>query len=122
MKAVLPGLFSRCLVPDGLFRRAIALGVVRVVADELEVLGDLTPLFNLAHVSPAVIDRQREGATCCCDFLAVDNFNFHQQGERATLFIATEVVAREQLTPIPPNKKVGRDVLDVKGHVSEKER
>ena len=92
-----------------------------MVADELEVLEDLPSLFNFAHAGPVVMDRHHDGATCCCDFLAVDNFNVHQQGERATLFVATEVVARVQLAPISPNKKVGRDVLDVKGHLSEKE-
>ena len=70
MKAVLPGFFSRGLVPNGvLVSQGNGPGVVGVVIDELEVLEDLPPLFDLAPAGRVVVDRQHNGPTSCGDSL-----------------------------------------------------
>ena len=117
MKAVLPGLFPRGLVPKGvLVSQGDRAGVVGVVVDELEVLEDLPPLFGFAHVGSVVVDGEHNRPTCRGDFLSVNDVNVHQQSEGATFDAAAEVVAGVQLAPIPTNKKVRCDVLDVVAH------
>ena len=120
MKAVLPGLFSRGVVPEGvLVSQGLGTGIVGVVFDELEVLGDMPPLFYLALVGRVVMDRQHNRPTSRRNLFPIYDGDVHQQSERATFLLATEVVARVELSPKTAHKEFGRDVLDVVRHDNE---
>ena len=121
MKAVLPGFFSRGLVPNGvLVSQGDRAGVVGVVVDEAEVLEDLALLFNLAPVGPVVVDGDDSRPASCRNLFTVHIFDVHQEGKWAAFHVATEVVCRAQLAPVPTNKEVRGDILDVVRHVTQK--
>ena len=107
MKAVLPGFFSRSLVPNGVsILQGERAGVVRVVVDELEVLEDLVLLFNLAPVGPVVVDGDDSRPASCRNLFTVHIFDVHQQGKWAAFHVATEVVCRAQLAPVHTEKEM----------------
>ena len=123
MKAALPGLFSRSLVPKGvLVSQGHGTGIVGggVVFDELAVLEDLPPLIDLALVGCVVMERQHNKQTSRRNLFPIYDGDVHHQSERATILLVTEVVARVQLSPKTTNKEFGGDVLDVVRHDNEK--
>ena len=121
MKAVRSGLFSCCLVPSGVLGlQGERTGVMRVVRDELQILEDLTLLFDLSSVGPVVVDREHNRPTRGCDFLTVNIFHVHQQCERAAFHFSAEVVGGAEFPSVTSDKQVGGDVLNVERHGSVK--
>ena len=66
---------------------------MRMVLHELQLLEELPPLLNLTLVGRVVMDRQHNLPTSRLNLFAFNNFDVHQQRERATSLLALEEVS-----------------------------